>query len=169
MSPAEERIRNDPLAAPRDAAAWATSAAPDRHAFEWGLASLLIGLTSLLVGGTALLVWGSVVGVHERRWDWTSLFWTCIGLIVAEFAVVALTIMGVVFGLRGLSHARRHGSPRALPLAGVVVGLVVILFWVMILVASFGTMAGMLRSHRPGLYLDDGLRSAPLPMLVPDR
>jgi hypothetical protein len=128
------------------AAGWGDAPPPvHRRGFEWGLASLLVGATCLLMSPLALLVWASVIQVHDLRWSRHDVSIICTGLIITEFGVLVLVLLGLAFGVTGIVAARSQGAPQALPVAAVAVGVVSLCFWIGIMVSSFNTTSGLLR------------------------
>jgi hypothetical protein len=112
---------------------------PSRHASEWGLASLLTGGFCLLLCPGTLVVWAGVISVHAERWGRADVRNICVALICCQFLVLFLNVMAIAFGAVGLMGPREERTSVALPLAGLVVSLVTILFWVVIIVSSFMT------------------------------
>jgi len=147
MSKPEERIWSRSLEGPGPEST-PPLAFPGRRAAEWGLASLLMGSVFMLLCPLTLLVWASVISVHEKRWDKPSVNTICTALIVTEFGVLVLILVGVVFGLVGWSTARTERAPAALPVAGTMLGLMTLLFWIIILASSFITSHSLIRPHR---------------------
>jgi hypothetical protein len=117
---------------------------PTRGGSEWGLASLLTGAVCLIVCPTTLLVWASIISVHDRRWSKTDVRNMCAALMACQLLVFGLVAMALAFGIVGLTAARRHHAPVALPLTGLVVSAVTLVCWIVILVSSLLTTAGLL-------------------------
>jgi hypothetical protein len=117
---------------------------PPRTGSEWGLASLLTGGLCLVICPTTLLVWASIISVHDQRWTKADVRNMCAALISCEFLVVGLVGMALAFAIVGLVASRKHETPAALPLTGLIVSAVTMIFWIVIVVSSFMTMGGLL-------------------------
>lgn len=123
--------------------------APSRHAAEWGLASLLLNGFMVILAPLALIEWSTVVSVHAVRWDRSSLMAICVSLTVCEFGVVFLLVVGLIQGVIGLKMAWRQDTPSALPMAGMLTGIVGLVFWTVILISSVITTVSLLRTSSP--------------------
>jgi hypothetical protein len=117
---------------------------PTRTGSEWGLASLLTAGVCLIVCPTTLLVWASIIAVHDQRWTKTDVRDMCLALIGCEFLVFGLVATALAFGIVGVTAARKHQTPVALPLTGLIVSAVTLVCWIVILVSSVSTMGGLL-------------------------
>ncbi|MFD2909382.1 hypothetical protein ACFSX9_11650 [Flavobacterium ardleyense] len=79
--------------------------------------------------GTTALVLGIVAVI--------AAFIPCFGLIAIVFGVLA-----IVFGAIGLSQAKKGNAPQAMPVAGLILGIVATLFviiWMLIVAGTIGT------------------------------
>lgn len=79
--------------------------------------------------GTTALVLGIVAVI--------AAFIPCFGLISIVFGVLA-----IVLGAIGLSQAKKGNAPQAMPIAGLILGIVATLFviiWMLVIVGTFGT------------------------------
>jgi hypothetical protein len=108
------------------------SEVPDRRAAEWGLASVLIG--ALLVLGSPVLLIVNILmaafGPSALGMNLGAIRLATIGFVAVLGLLLALGVMGVVFGVYSLVAARPRGQSIALGLTGLlicVVGLVMLI------------------------------------------
>jgi hypothetical protein len=104
----------------------------DRHAAEWGLASSILGGVFVIIAPIVLML---------NAWLWSSGWdhlrgrerdWIRVGVVVGLCFVAFVCVLAVVFGLIGLSSARLRSQPKALPLAGIILGVFSCLIWTIV-------------------------------------
>jgi hypothetical protein len=108
---------------------------PAPHGTEWGLASLVAAGACLLLCPGALLVWISYV--HAPFWSHPDHRTISVVLLACHFLALGLTAMALAFAIVGLTAARRQQTPIALPLTGLIVSGVTLLFWLLIIICTF--------------------------------
>jgi hypothetical protein len=131
------------LARRRSPSAGASLTLPGPQGSEWGLAALLTAGFCMVLCPTTLLVWASIVSVHAVRWSRSDVHTMCILVTACEFLVAALAGMALAFGIVGLIAARKNQTPVALPLTGLIVSVVTLVFWIVIIGCSFATTGGL--------------------------
>jgi hypothetical protein len=102
---------------------------PDRHAAEWGLASLLIGCSLALGAPVTLILNTALAAVGTQIMGPDDVALARVGYYLACLLLIALAGLGIWFGLHGLGLAWRHERPIALPLAGALVCTVALVLW----------------------------------------
>jgi hypothetical protein len=103
--------------------------AMNRHAAEWGLASLLCGCMLLLAAPVTLILVLQLADVGRRVMGRTDLFIAFIVSTIAMTLVIALTIASLIGALKSLLSARSRKQPAALGFFGVLVAVFAIPLW----------------------------------------
>lgn len=105
-----------------------------RFGFEWGLASTIIGATLVVAGPMALvfclIFWSS--GNYDHRLSYGDLKLAQVAGIVTSAGALLLTILGMIFAVRGLGHARRAHQPAALPVTGLFLSFSAFILWIIV-------------------------------------
>jgi hypothetical protein len=116
-----------------------------RHASDWGLASLLIGCTLLLLFPLGMLVLSAIYlprgPINDFRDDEIRL--AALITDIAAYSLFGLASLAVLFGLVGLVSGFARGQPVGLPTAGLVVGLISVVLWLMMLLAVAAIKRGI--------------------------
>jgi hypothetical protein len=102
----------------------------DRHAYEWGLASVLLGG---LLAGTApvtlifnLLLWQAGSGVISR----SEMRLAHMGGILSILVIGLLCVTSLCFGILGVRWSVATRRPVALPLTGILVSSLALMLWI---------------------------------------
>ena len=104
-----------------------------RDAFEWGLASTLIGTTLMIVAPLVLLLIvassrGSYDGYSSSHGEVAKIeAFSYLGVIGA----VIFSIVGFLFGRHGLTRARAERTAAALPVSGMLLCLAALCIWLL--------------------------------------
>jgi hypothetical protein len=101
-----------------------------RFGFEWGLASTIIGATLLILSPLALILISAMT-----RWSYdgySSRHDTMREILLYGSLVGAglVSMIGIFFGIRSVSHARSDESPAALGLTGMLFCFAAMMIWV---------------------------------------
>ena len=103
---------------------------PGRGAFEWGLASLLVGgFLAVMVPpmlAYVAVMWQGIAAGHMNVNVSTSKIPFALGLV----GVMVVGLMSCAFGIRGWRLAARHRRSAAVPVAGLFVSLLAVGGWV---------------------------------------
>ena len=101
----------------------------DRRATDWGLASLGINGAFLIMAPVMLFFndFYSAIGIHHA--NRMEIDGARIATVVVGLLFIGLIGFGIYCGFRGLGIARATQQAVALPLAGIVVGFVVLVLW----------------------------------------
>jgi hypothetical protein len=105
-----------------------------RDAFEQGLAATLIGAVMLLLGVLAPL---ALMVLSRNRFDdqYSDRHDPIILIVVIFVGVIAMLLIstvGAILGLRGQSRARRDGVTAAMPIAGTLLSFTAIGVWLLL-------------------------------------
>jgi hypothetical protein len=127
MDEFSEQILRTAAAAPPAAAAPTPA---NRHAAEWGLASLLLAGFSAVVAVLTVL-FGTLYDAHLNQIGprGAGLMATIVFSVLITLMFWALSVASVLFGLVALRSSGRDGQPAGLPLAGLLLSAVVLLLW----------------------------------------
>jgi hypothetical protein len=103
----------------------------DRHAAEWGLASVMTAGVLALMATTTLLfnVW---YWNAQRRLSARELHWAQIGASVGLGVVGVACLLALLFGIVSLASAGYRRQPKALGVAGIVLSLLALLIWIIV-------------------------------------
>lgn len=105
-----------------------------RFGFEWGLASTIIGGVLLIAAPGALMFclffWGSGRGEMGLSYSDTRLA-NIAGIVVCAGALI-MSILGLMFGSRGLGRSRQAHQPAALPVCGLLLCFAAMIVWLII-------------------------------------
>lgn len=112
----------------------AGSTAP-RAGAEWGLASVLLGGLLALLVPPALQIAHTLELTGYRGFSTQDKRLAGYGGYIAAGLCMALAIVGVGFGIKGINLSRQHGQAAALGITGVLVGVLAFLFWVGAMIA----------------------------------
>jgi hypothetical protein len=110
--------------------AWATA--------QWGLASVLFNAVVLLIMPIASAGY-AIVPISIRLvdfWDEDSLVATSILMVVIPAVGTAFTLIGLVFGFSGWFVAASRKQPQALHVAGSLLAILSLIFWVALIVVG---------------------------------
>ena len=100
-----------------------------RVGYEWGLASLLTGGMLMLMAPVMLIVNLMIWAAGRNFLARSDLEMAYVGALAGVAGVGLLCLAGVLIGVRGLFGALAHATPVALPLAGILAGLVALVLW----------------------------------------
>jgi hypothetical protein len=111
--------------------------AMNRHAAEWGLASLLLG-AMLSVTALLMLVLNVLLGTMAPQiMGPGDVHLATVGACFGVAAVVGVASFGMAAASFGLTSAIRRRQPAALPLAGIVACALALLLWLVATVDLF--------------------------------
>jgi hypothetical protein len=118
----------------------------NRHAFEWGLASLLMGCF-LALGAPVTLIFNVMILVAGQRAIPPQfaglLFW--IGILATVILVVSC-LLAFSFGVKAARSASATGHPAGLATAGILASLLALGLWIFVgidLIMILGGAAGV--------------------------
>jgi hypothetical protein len=136
-----------------------------RHATDWGQAALLLGGVLLLLAPLMMIVMILAVAIAVPLWGPSEIRTVSIVFAIPLVCLVALSILSLIAAILGLKAAVSRRQPAGLPVSGLLVGLVALLFSLINLVANFLIADDMIRL-RQNRFPPQFRMSAPLP---PDR
>ena len=119
---------NDPLSAAGEGGGKST-----RHATDWGLAALLMALALMMLFPVSLLVLANGFFMVAAMVQASDLGWVNLVADVAVYSFIGLSILAVLFGMVGLISGFVRNQPVGLPTAGLLVGVVALVLWIMMI------------------------------------
>jgi hypothetical protein len=117
----------------------------DRHAAEWGLASL-ISASVLVVSAPIMLLFNVLYWTQGRQMQTPrEMEWVHVGVFVGLGVVGLLCLASLLFSIMGLASAFSRKQPAGFAVAGLVFSVAAMLFWLVVgldLLAIIGYFAG---------------------------
>jgi hypothetical protein len=121
-----------------------------RNAFEWGLASVLLGGVIFCSGFIATAYGPPYLGEHLLLIYLPETMSMAVLVIPALVQMIAFAV--TAFGCRSIVMARRSQRPIALGLSGVMLGVVALLEWAIVGMIWYGTMQSFTTGSAFGTY-----------------